>query len=111
MPTTSEVLHRAKVLLAEGWSEPFTLTAAGHICPPDSEGAARFCLSDAIALCAGFADPALEAEMLVTMLATGHELRFIEFRAWLESPRRQLADVVSLLGRAELRARALETRR
>ena len=49
--------------------------------------------------------------MLVTKLATGNELLFVELRAWLESPRRQLADVVSLLGRAELRARALESRR
>lgn len=107
---TSEVLLRARALVAGGWHEPMSLDARGHICPADDEGISRFSTVDALAVAAqGDVPLAMRAED-----ALAKQLRVagvsLHLTRWLEEPSRTHADVLRLFARAHSHAVAEESR-
>jgi hypothetical protein len=109
--TTVEVLRGAKVLLAGGWSPFMTRDAAGHICSPQAEGATAFDLHDALwSLNDADFETCLAAEHAVAKALTGNEWFWPDVEVWAQAPGRTLNDVLTLIGRAELRARTQERR-
>ena len=106
----SDVLRRARELVAGGWHEPMSLDAAGHICAADDEGISRFSVVDALAVAAqGDVPLAMRAEdelarQLRVAGVSAHLTR------WLEAPERTQAEVLRLFARAHSHAVAGETR-
>lgn len=105
----SLVIEKARQLVADGWHEPMSLDAAGHICACDDEGIARFCVVDALAVAASDVPLAMRAEDVIARQlrvsgATQHLQR------WLEEPSRSHAEVLRLLARAHQHAVAEESR-
>lgn len=111
--TPSEVLTRARLLVAGGWHEPLSLDAAGHICGRHDEGISRFCLLDAMLTgCADDLDAFFAAEgLLVDKLRSEGQLGDAPLYRWLEAPQRTQGDVLLLLAQTASRARAEEGRR
>jgi len=107
---TSDVLSRARELIAGGWHEPLSLDVRGHICPSDDEGIARFSTVDALAV-AALGDVALamraEDELARQLRVAGVSLHLTR---WLEESSRTHAEVLRLFARAHAHAVAGETR-
>lgn len=108
--TTSDVLARARELVAGGWHEPMSLDAAGHICAADDEGIAKFSVVDALAVAAqGDVPLAMRAED-----ALAKQLRVagvsLHLTRWLEVDGRAHAEVLRLFARAHSHTFAEETR-
>lgn len=107
---TSDVIAKARELVAGGWSEPMSLTVAGHICTAQDEGIASYCLVDALEVAAqGDVPLAMRAEHEVTtqLRVAGHGGGL---SSWLEANGRELPEVVRLLARAHAHAVAGESR-
>lgn len=107
---TSEVLTRARELLAGGWHEPFSVAADGTLRDRDHEDAVRFCTRDAIALAArvdGAADDAAELELNRALRAAGHAWSFC---VWVALPDRTHNDVLQLFAKAIAHSLAEESR-
>lgn len=108
--TTSDVLARARELVAGGWHEPMSLDAAGHICAADDEGIAKFSVVDALAVAAqGDVPLAMRAED-----ALAKQLRVagvsLHLTRWLEVAGRKHEEVLRLMARAHSHAVAEESR-
>lgn len=110
MPNLSEVLERARKLVAGGWHEPLSLAADGTICDVKAEGIERFCVNDALTVAAADDFGAIvDAELaLVKQLQLSGERRSLT--AWLEDKHRGHGDVLALFTRAAAHARAEESR-
>ena len=110
MPKLSEVLSRARTVIAGGWAEPMSLTSAGAICAIEDEGISRYCMHDALELGAGF-DPDLQGE---AWEAIGRQLALraqrFDLGTWLSEDGRTHHEVLSLLAHAEGHAAAEESR-
>jgi hypothetical protein len=105
----SEVLTKARALLAGGWN-PISLAADGTICSRTDEGITKFCARDAIATAAAgdsAADDAAELELNRALRARG-DLQ--SFTLWEQLPGRTQAEVLELFARAERHALAEESR-
>lgn len=103
----AEVVKRARMLLAQGWSGgAVTLDHRGWICSPHAEEATRFALHDAVELAsAGDVDAIIEAEALLSLLAeptTGRTLY-----EWELASGRTHGEVLALFDRAVMRAAAV----
>lgn len=97
---TSEVLTRARHLLAGGWSEPFSVAADGTLRDREHEDAVRFCTRDALALASrvdGAADEAAEIALNRMLRAMGPTQ---SFSLWVALPGRTHAEVLELFARA-----------
>lgn len=108
MRTTSEVLRRARELLAGGWHEPLSLDAQGHICTADDEGLSRLCLADALQVAsAGDVGAYMRAEDAIERQLASMGWTEPVYR-WLELPERTQAEVLRLLQRAHAHTTAKE---
>lgn len=119
----ADVLEKARQLLAGGWSEPFSLDAAGTICLPDDEGIEKFCFDDALLVAAGH-DSALaeaaqariefkggffglaDAERFVAGDFSRGKSRTEILSHWIADPNRTQRDVLQLIASAAARCRA-----
>lgn len=108
MRTTSEVLQRARALVAGGWHEPLSLDAQGRICTADDEGISRFCLADALQVAAaGDVGAYMRAEDIIERQLASSGWTEPVYR-WLELPERTHAEVLRLLQRAHAHTTAKE---
>lgn len=107
---TSDVIARARELVAGGWHEPMSLDAAGHICSPNDEGVTRFSVVDALTVAAqGDVPLAMRAEDLLAkqLRVAGVSLHLTR---WLEESARTHSEVLRLFTRAYAHAVAEESR-
>lgn len=104
----SEVLRRARELVAGGWHEPLSLDSAGRICGPDDEGIAHYCLLDAVRVASRWeAGPLVAAwEQLEQLVLAVH--RHHSLLQWLADERRTRPEVLQLITQAQARAAAKE---
>jgi hypothetical protein len=130
-----ETLTSARAKLADGWSEPFTFDTEGRFACWDDEGAATFCVVDALASCSDTGEELADAFTLLESIALpgragldraarGCEAGVVDAEAvvaaarapgagndlqsWLEHPNRKAAHVLAVFDVAVLRARRLE---
>lgn len=109
--TPSEVLHRARALIAGGWHEPLSLDAQGAICGRTDEGITKFCLLDALlTACAEDLDAffAAEAAVVTQVRHRDPSHRDAPLYRWLEATSRTQADVLFVLAQAAKASRAKE---
>lgn len=104
----SEVLAKARTLVAGGWHEPLSLDSAGRICGPDDEGIEQYCLLDAVRVASRWeAAPLIAAwEQLEQLLFVVH--RHHSLLAWLATEGRTRLEVLQLITQAQARALAKE---
>lgn len=107
---TSDVIARARELVAGGWHEPMSLDAAGHICSPDDEGVAYFSVVDAFAVAArGDVPLAMRAEDVLAKQLRVASVS-LHLTRWLEESTRTKSEVLRLMARAHAHAVAEESR-
>jgi hypothetical protein len=105
-----DVIRRARVLLAGGWSEPMSTDAYGNDCFASDEGVVRLCLDDALRIAANgniHVAVTIEQQLQERLRVSGSSDALCR---WLQEPSRTLADVQQLLARVELHLAAKERR-
>lgn len=117
MRAPSEVLARARLALAGGWTPtPLSLDAAGKFCALTDEGLTKYCVADALELAAAGdfdAQQAAEDALSRRLGLDGFPMHVNEWASEWDSncvPLRTHAQVLQLFARAHAIALAKESR-